>query len=173
MRSLAGSGLPSGGGGGGGGRVGVTGAEMGVSGAFELILPPRPRTFMRSGPFCCPACCNIVLIPASCRLPPRCALSTADAGPVGAESPFGPDDMGVFDCDPFGPEGGPAVTTADIGGLERPLLCWLAGVTGWGSLNALNLSGWIPVEAGAAGVVGCDCCGDCTVWGPRCFRRSG
>ena len=95
MRSLAGSGLPGGGPGGGGGIMGVEGAELGVSGCIpELILAPRPRTLM-FGPFCCPACCSMVLIAPSCRLPPRCARSTADAGPVGAESPFGPDEIGL------------------------------------------------------------------------------
>lgn len=102
--------------------MGVEGAELGVSGCTpELILAPRPRTFMLFGPFCWPACCSMVLMAPSCRLPPRCARSTADAGPVGAESPLGPDEMGL-DCDPLGPEGGPAVTTDGIGGLDRLLL---------------------------------------------------
>jgi hypothetical protein len=76
--------------------MGVLGAELYFSGCIpELILAaPRPRTFIRSGPFCCPACCSIVLIPASCRLPPR-ARSMADDGPVGADKPFGPAEMGL------------------------------------------------------------------------------
>jgi len=57
----------------------------------------------------------MVLIPASCRLPPR-VRSVAEAGPVGAARPFGPDDIGL-DSEFFGPEGGPAVTTDGKGGL--------------------------------------------------------
>ena len=96
MRSLPGSlavscragGSP--GGGGGIGNDGVGGPELGVSGPMPELILPRPRTLTLSGVFCCPACCSMVLIPASCRLPPRAARSVADAGPVGAANPFGP-----------------------------------------------------------------------------------
>jgi len=137
MRSLLGSSLPGGGPGGGGGTVGVVGDDIGVSASVEeFILLPRPRTFIRSG---CPFRSS-ELMPESCLtpgslLPPREDRSVADAGPVGAVRPLLPDDTGLA-CEPFGPEGGPEVTTGGTDGRMRLLLGCIAGGAGGADLRS-------------------------------------
>lgn len=108
-------------------------------------------------------------MPASCRLPPRAARSVAEAGPVGAASPFVPMPPGLG-CDPLGPDGGTPVATGGRGGLPRELLCWAAGGGMTGVSNAFSLSGWI----GGAAAAGAGIAGDgVTTADPRCLKRSG
>jgi len=164
--SLGVSALAGGGPGGGGGGAGIEGDDIGVSGPIPEDILARLRVF-RSGAFCCPACWSIVLIPASCRLPPRAARSVAEAGPVGAASPFVPRPLGLG-SDTLGPEGGNPVATGGRGGLPRMVLCCIAGGGMTGDSNAFSLSGciggggggrffkrsgWMGVEDAATGVL--------------------
>jgi hypothetical protein len=107
--------------------VGVNGAgEVGRSDPepTALFLPPRPRILVprsapRSGPAPRPACCRVLLIPASWRMGALVRSFEPD-GPVGGVKLLGEPALLFVKCEPLGPEGGPAVSGDD--GLELGLM---------------------------------------------------
>ena len=96
-----------------GALIGVDGPELGKPGMADdddtLPLPRTliPRSLGRSKVFglsVCPACCRVLLMPASCLMGPRTRSTGGKEGPVGT---FDEAEVGVAGpvCWPLGPDG--------------------------------------------------------------------